>query len=331
MMLNKADQKPTHSVSSASDFAIEAQGLRKIYKGEKGEPDKEALKDIDLQIPRGSIFGLLGPNGAGKSTFINILAGLVIKTSGTVRTWGFDIDVNPRQARVSIGVVPQELVIDVFFSPVEALEIQAGLFGVPKAQRRTMEILKAVGLDDKANAYSRNLSGGMKRRLLIAKALVHDPPVLILDEPTAGVDIELRRQLWNYVNELHERGVTIVLTTHYLEEAQALCDTIAIINNGQVVACEPTPQLLQHIKEKTLIIQPASALPSVPSSLAELDAYIRADGSLAIQYDRSNDSAGDLLTKVREAGVEIGDLRTEESDLEDIFMRLTYEAETPRS
>jgi ABC-2 type transport system ATP-binding protein len=331
MMLNKADQKPTHSVSSASDFAIEAKGLRKIYKGEKGEPDKEALKDIDLQIPRGSIFGLLGPNGAGKSTFINILAGLVIKTSGTVRTWGFDIDVNPRQARVSIGVVPQELVIDVFFSPVEALEIQAGLFGVPKAQRRTMEILKAVGLDDKANAYSRNLSGGMKRRLLIAKALVHDPPVLILDEPTAGVDIELRRQLWNYVNELHERGVTIVLTTHYLEEAQALCDTIAIINNGQVVACEPTPQLLQHIKEKTLIIQPASALPSVPSSLAELDAYIRADGSLAIQYDRSNDSAGDLLTKVREAGVEIGDLRTEESDLEDIFMRLTYEAETPRS
>jgi len=330
-MLNKADQKPTHSVSSASDFAIEAKGLRKIYKGEKGEPDKEALKDIDLQIPRGSIFGLLGPNGAGKSTFINILAGLVIKTSGTVRTWGFDIDVNPRQARVSIGVVPQELVIDVFFSPVEALEIQAGLFGVPKAQRRTMEILKAVGLDDKANAYSRNLSGGMKRRLLIAKALVHDPPVLILDEPTAGVDIELRRQLWNYVNELHERGVTIVLTTHYLEEAQALCDTIAIINNGQVVACEPTPQLLQHIKEKTLIIQPASALPSVPSSLAELDAYIRADGSLAIQYDRSNDSAGDLLTKVREAGVEIGDLRTEESDLEDIFMRLTYEAETPRS
>lgn len=330
-MLNKSNSNPTLSNADTSDIAIEARQLRKVYKGEKGEPDIEALKNMDLQVPRGSIFGLLGPNGAGKSTFINILAGLVIKTSGTVRTWGFDIDVNPRQARVSIGVVPQELIIDVFFSPVEALEIQAGLFGVPKAQRRTMEILKAVGLDDKANAYSRALSGGMKRRLLIAKALVHDPPVLILDEPTAGVDIELRRQLWDYINVLHDRGVTVVLTTHYLEEAQALCDTIAIINNGEVVACEPTRQLLHHIKEKTLIIQPMSPLSSVPQALIDLDAQIRADGSLAIQYDRSNDNAGDLLAKIKEAGVEISDLRTEESDLEDIFMRLTYEADPPRS
>ncbi len=330
-MLNKADPNSKPPSADASDFAIEARQLRKVYRGQKGEPDKEALKKFDLRVPRGSIFGLLGPNGAGKSTFINILAGLVVKTSGTVRTWGFDIDVNPRQARVSIGVVPQELVIDVFFSPVEALEIQAGLFGVPKAQRRTMEILKAVGLEDKAKAYSRALSGGMKRRLLIAKALVHDPPVLILDEPTAGVDIKLRRQLWGYINELHDRGVTVVLTTHYLEEAQALCDTIAIINNGDSVACEPTPQLLHHIKEKTLIIQPTSPLSSVPQALLGLDAQIRADGSLAIQYDTSSDNAGELLAKVNEAGVEISDLRTEESDLEDIFMRLTYEAETPRS
>lgn len=330
-MLNKPQPESVPSQDSVSEFAVEAKSLRKIYQGGKGLNDKEALKGIDLEIPRGSIFGLLGPNGAGKSTFINILAGLTIKTSGAVRVWGFDIDVNPRQARVSIGVVPQELTIDVFFSPVEALEIQAGLFGVPKTQRRTMEILKAVGLDDKAHAYSRALSGGMKRRLLIAKALVHNPPVLILDEPTAGVDIELRRQLWNYVNELHERGVTVVLTTHYLEEAQALCDTIAIINNGAVVACEPTPQLLQHIKEKTLIIQPASALSSVPGPLAEFDTHIRKDGTLAIKYDRRSDNAGDLLSRVREAGVDIGDLRTEESDLEDIFMRLTYEAETPES
>lgn len=330
-MLNKPQPEPAPSQDSVSEFAVEAKSLRKIYQGGKGLNDKEALKGIDLEIPRGSIFGLLGPNGAGKSTFINILAGLTIKTSGAVRVWGFDIDVNPRQARVSIGVVPQELTIDVFFSPVEALEIQAGLFGVPKTQRRTMEILKAVGLDDKAHAYSRALSGGMKRRLLIAKALVHNPPVLILDEPTAGVDIELRRQLWNYVNELHERGVTVVLTTHYLEEAQALCDTIAIINNGAVVACEPTPQLLQHIKEKTLIIQPASELSSVPGTLAEFDAHIRKDGTLAIKYDRRSDNAGNLLSRVREAGVDIGDLRTEESDLEDIFMRLTYEAETPES
>ncbi len=330
-MLNKPQPEPAASKESVSEFAVEARSLHKIYKGGKGLPDKEALKGIDLEIPCGSIFGLLGPNGAGKSTFINILAGLTIKTSGGVRVWGFDIDVNPRQARVSIGVVPQELTIDVFFSPVEALEIQAGLFGVPKTQRRTMEILKAVGLDDKAHAYSRALSGGMKRRLLIAKALVHDPPVLILDEPTAGVDIELRRQLWNYVNELHERGVTVVLTTHYLEEAQALCDTIAIINNGNVVACEPTPRLLQHIKEKTLIVQPASALSSVPDTLAEFDAHIRKDGALAIRYDRRSDNAGDLLSRVRAAGVDISDLRTEESDLEDIFMRLTYEAETPES
>ena len=199
----------------AGRFAIEARTLRKVYKASGNQPAKEALKGIDLAIPRGSIFALLGPNGAGKSTFINILAGLVIKTSGAASVWGFDIDVNPRQARASIGVVPQELNIDPFFTPAEVLEMQAGLYGVPKRERRTMEILAAMGLEDKADAYARTLSGGMRRRLLVAKAMVHNPPVLILDEPTAGVDIELRRQLWDYVKGLHARGTTIVLTTYY--------------------------------------------------------------------------------------------------------------------
>ncbi|HNR78474.1 MAG TPA: ABC transporter ATP-binding protein, partial [Parvularculaceae bacterium] len=226
------------------DAAISARGLKKTYAAAKKSPAKEALKGVDLDVPVGSIFGLLGPNGAGKSTFINILAGLVTKTGGAASVWGFDIDKNPRQARAAIGVVPQEINMDVFFTPKEALDIQAGLFGVPKSERRTMEILSALGLEDKANAYVRMLSGGMKRRLLVAKAMVHAPPILILDEPTAGVDIELRKQLWDYVLKLHAQGVTIVLTTHYLEEAQELCDTIAIIHNGAVVACEPKEKLI---------------------------------------------------------------------------------------
>ena len=219
--------------------AIEVRGLRKIYEASRGVA-KEALKGVDLDVPAGSIFGLLGPNGAGKSTFINILAGLVIKTSGSVRIWGFDQDVNPRQSRAAIGVVPQELNLDAFFTPAQALEVQAGLYGVPKAERRTMEILQAVGLADKSDAYSRTLSGGMRRRLLVAKALVHAPAVLVLDEPTAGVDIELRQMLWSYVKELNASGTTIILTTHYLEEAEEMCDRIAIINHGEVVACDDT-------------------------------------------------------------------------------------------
>jgi ABC-2 type transport system ATP-binding protein len=222
------------------DHAIEATGLVKTYAATKTTPEKTALNGIDLKIPRGSIFGLLGPNGAGKSTFINILAGLTRKTGGTVKIWGRDIDERPRDARAAIGVVPQELAADVFFTPRESLETQAGMYGVPKKERRTDELLAALGLTDKADAYVRQLSGGMKRRLMVAKAMVHNPPVLILDEPTAGVDVELRRQLWNYVVGLNRLGVTIVLTTHYLEEAQELCDQIAIVNRGEVVACEPT-------------------------------------------------------------------------------------------
>ena len=303
-------------------YAIEARNLRKVYKASGNQPAKEALKGIDLAIPRGSIFALLGPNGAGKSTFINILAGLVIKTSGSASIWGFDIDVNPRQARASIGVVPQELNIDPFFTPAEVLEMQAGLYGVPKRERRTMEILKAMGLDDKADAYARTF-GRMRRRLLVAKAMVHNPPVLILDEPTAGVDIELRRQLWDYVKGLHARGTTIVLTTHYLEEAEALCDTIAIIDKGEVVCCEPKEELLARISDKRLIVRLAAPLTALPAALAGMKAELRPDGALTVQYNPAETGAMDILRLLSDAGLDIRDISTEESDLEDVFMQLT--------
>lgn len=309
--------------AGAALSAIAARGLRKTYAATKKSPAKEALKGIDLDIPQGSIFGLLGPNGAGKSTFINILAGLVNKTAGTASVWGFDIDKNPRQARAAIGVVPQEITMDVFFTPKEALEIQAGLFGVPKAERRTMEILTALGLADKAEAYVRMLSGGMKRRLLVAKAMVHHPPILILDEPTAGVDIELRRQLWEHVLELHRAGVTIVLTTHYLEEAQELCDRIAIINHGEVVACEPTEKLVASLDAKTLMVTPAEALAAAPD-LAPWTGELKPDGRLAIPYRPSHEQVSDMLERLTGAGVRVRDLTTVESDLEDVFLALTY-------
>ena len=318
-----ASLPPEPSVANDKGNAIEARGLRKVYRASGGQPAKEALKGIDLAVPRGSIFGLLGPNGAGKSTFINILAGLVIKTAGTASIWGFDIEVNPRQARASIGVVPQELNIDPFFTPAEALELQAGLYGVPKHERRTMEILRAMGLEDKADAYARTLSGGMRRRLLVAKAMVHNPPVLVLDEPTAGVDIELRKQLWDYVKSLHERGTTIVLTTHYLEEAQELCDTIAIIDRGAVVACEPTQRLIGRITDKKLIIR--TVWPATPemAAIEDLRTEITPSGALAIQYNPLETSVMDILDRVRAKGIGIVDISTEESDLEDVFLQLT--------
>lgn len=308
----------------APDFAIVAQGLEKTYRGDRKTPPKQALKGINLAIPRGSFFGLLGPNGAGKSTFINILGGLVVKTGGSAAIWGFDIEADPRNARGAIGIVPQELNMDPFFSPWESLEMQAGFYGVPKAERRTEEILKAVGLWDKKDAYARTLSGGMKRRLLVAKALVHAPPVVVLDEPTAGVDVELRRQLWAYVKELHAQGVTIVLTTHYLEEAQELCDTIAIINHGEVIACEPTPQILRRLDKRTLVIAPQQELAALPAGLADLDAVIRKDGALALSYS-STQTVESLLERVKAAGVSIKDLKTEEPDLEDVFVSMTSE------
>jgi len=313
------------SASALPDFAIEARGLEKTYRASARLPARQALKGVDLLIPRGAFFGLLGPNGAGKSTFINIFAGLVVKTGGAASVWGFDIDAHPRDARGAIGVVPQEINMDPFFTPAESLELQAGYYGVPKAERRTREILEAVGLWDKRDAYVRTLSGGMKRRLLVAKALVHAPPVLILDEPTAGVDVELRRSLWAYVRELHAGGATIVLTTHYLEEAQELCDTIAIINHGEVIACEPTPQILGRLDRKSLVIHPQTPLAAAPR-LQGVETSLRKDGALSIGYRSAEMSVEAILDQVKAAGVAIRDLATEEPDLEDVFVALTTAA-----
>ena len=304
-------------------YAIEAEGLYKTYAGTKTSPEKRALNGIDLKIPRGSIFGLLGPNGAGKSTFINILAGLVRKSSGTVRIWGRDIDQRPRDARAAIGVVPQELAADVFFTPRESLEVQAGFYGVPKSERRTDELLNALGLGDKANAYVRQLSGGMKRRLMVAKAMVHQPPVLILDEPTAGVDVELRRQLWQYVTGLNQLGVTIVLTTHYLEEAQELCDEIAIVNRGEVVACEPTAKLLSRMDSRNVVVTPENPV-SVAPALQGFDTKLRTGGAFSVSYRTGQSSVEQVLAAVRASGVQIKDIATEDPDLEDVFVALTY-------
>jgi ABC-2 type transport system ATP-binding protein len=269
------------------------------------------------------MFGLLGPNGAGKSTFINILAGLTVKTEGAVNIWGMDIDAHPRSARAAIGVVPQEIVSDVFFTPRESLEVQAGFYGVKKSERRTDEILAALGLTDKADSYVRALSGGMKRRLMVAKAMVHAPPILILDEPTAGVDVELRRQLWDRVQQLNAEGVTIVLTTHYLEEAQALCDTIAIVNRGRVVACEPTAQLLRRMDTRTMVITPQTPL-ITPPPLGAFDSKLRPDGRLAITFKSEAADIEAVLASVRGAGISIRDLSTEDPDLEDVFLAMTY-------
>lgn len=305
------------------DAAIEVRGLEKVYKGSRKQPDKRALESIDLTIPAGSIFGLLGPNGAGKSTFINILAGLVNKTAGTCRVWGFDIDTNPRNAKASIGVVPQELFFDAFFTPFEVLELQAGLYGVPKAERRTDEILEMVRLSEQRDAYSRTLSGGMKRRLLIAKAMVHSPPILILDEPTAGVDIELRQQLWDNVRDLHAQGVTIVLTTHYLEEAEELCDEIAIINHGAVAVCEKTESLLRRIDEKEVIVETASDITTLPPALQDFDPRREGARNLVFHTSREGDSMRMLLRALADSDLDIVDFSTDETDLEDIFLQLT--------
>ncbi len=311
------------------DYAIEATGLVKTYAATKTTPEKLALNGIDLKIPRGSIFGLLGPNGAGKSTFINILAGLARKSSGTVKIWGRDIDTRPRDARAAIGVVPQELAADVFFTPRESLEVQAGMYGVPKKERRTDELLAALGLTDKADAYVRQLSGGMKRRLMVAKAMVHNPPVLILDEPTAGVDVELRRQLWNYVVGLNRLGVTIVLTTHYLEEAQELCDQIAIVNRGEVVACEPTAKLLQRLDTRNVVVTPDEPVATAPD-LAGFETKLRSGGSFSVTYKTGQSSVEQVLAAVRASGLHIKDIATEDPDLEDVFLALTYGAPDAR-
>ncbi|MEI4232654.1 ABC transporter ATP-binding protein [Roseovarius sp. D22-M7] len=301
--------------------AIEIRGLTKTYGGSRGKPEKPALTDIDLDIPKGSVFGLLGPNGAGKSTLINILAGLVVKSAGRVTIWGFDQDINPRQSRASIGVMPQELNLDPFFTPRGALEMQAGLYGVPRNQRRSDEILRLVGLEDKAEAYSRTLSGGMRRRLLLGKALVHHPHILVLDEPTAGVDIELRQMLWENVRALNRQGMTIVLTTHYLEEAEAMCDEIAIINFGKVVARDTTAHLLERLDVKTMVIEPEGAVPRLPEGQGLK--VSREGDRIEVTYHTAEMTAETVLAAVRAAGISIRDVRTEQADLQDVFLELT--------
>ena len=300
------------------DAAISIADLQKTYKG-----GKRALDGVSLDVPRGQIFGLLGPNGAGKSTLINILAGLVSKSGGTASIWGFDIDQHPRNAKASIGIVPQEILFDPFFTPAETLEIQAGLYGVPKVRRRTMELLRAMRLEDKANAYSRTLSGGMKRRLLVAKAMVHSPPILVLDEPTAGVDVELRQQLWAFIRSLHAQGVTVVLTTHYLQEAEQLCDRIAIINHGRLIANETTRTLVGMAQEKAVEVTVDQDIERLPDAACFEKIELKGERTLAVTYRKDKVNAGEVLTALQRDGFGIVDVSTREADLEDVFLNLT--------
>ena len=306
------------------EFAIEIENLSKVYAGSNKQVPKHALKDVSLKIRRGSFFGLLGPNGAGKSTLINILAGLVNKSAGSAKIWGHDIDTDMRAARRAIGVVPQELSIDPFFTPRELLDLQAGLYGVPRAERRTDDVLTAVGLADKAEAYTRSLSGGMRRRLLVGKAMVHRPPILVLDEPSAGVDVDLRRQLWTHVRQLNEQGITVLLTTHYLEEAQAMCDQIAIINHGRIIACETTETMLQRLDAKELTVSLSSPLDTIPAALAPYSPTGGGTDSLTLSFAPSKTPARKVLADIEACGLKVRDFSTKDSDLEDIFIRLTH-------
>ena len=305
--------------------AIRIDNLVKRYapsKGEGGE-GKLALDGVSFDVPEGSIFGLLGPNGAGKSTLINILAGLVNKTSGSANIWGFDIDQQRRNASRSIGIVPQEIVFDPFFTPFEVLENQGGFYGIPKALRRSEELLEAVRLADKRNAYARTLSGGMKRRLLVAKAMVHSPPILVLDEPTAGVDVELRRQLWELVTELNREGVTVVLTTHYLEEAEELCERIAIINHGKLIANKPTQELIAMARDKVVRVETENPIADLPSHEQFSKVERLGESSIEVTYDKDEMSAGQVLAILQAQGLTVEDVTTREADLEEVFVQLT--------
>jgi ABC-2 type transport system ATP-binding protein len=303
---------------TVDEAAIRIESLSKTYQG-----GKVALNEVSFDVPRGQIFGLLGPNGAGKSTLINILAGLVVKTSGKVTIWGFDIDQHPRNAKRAIGVVPQEIIFDPFFTPRETLEIQAGLYGIAPGDRHSDALLAAMHLSDKANAYSRTLSGGMKRRLLVAKAMVHSPPILVLDEPTAGVDVELRRQLWDYVRQLNAQGVTIVLTTHYLEEAEELCDRIAIIHHGRVIANEPTRELVSKAQEKAVVVTFDRDIAKVPVDDSFQNVSLVDERTLEITYRKDRTNAGQVLASLTSDGLSIVDVSTRDPDLEDVFLSLT--------
>ncbi len=305
--------------------AIEIRDIVKRYAGEKGEPGKLALNGVSFDVPQGGIFGLLGPNGAGKSTLINILAGLVMKTGGSANIWGFDIDEQRRNAKRAIGIVPQEIVFDPFFTPFEVLENQGGFYGIGKAMRRSEDLLRAVHLADKRDAYARTLSGGMKRRLLIAKAMVHSPPILILDEPTAGVDVELRRLLWELVTQLNQDGVTVVLTTHYLEEAEQLCDRIAIINHGELIANKPTRELVEMAREKIVAVTVGSNLAQAPMHDAFVKVELTGERGVEVTYDKDQLTAGQVLAILQEQGLVVEDVTTREADLEDVFVSLTSE------
>jgi ABC-2 type transport system ATP-binding protein len=304
-----------------TDIAIAIDALTKVYAG-----GKRALDGVTLDVPRGGIYGLLGPNGAGKSTLINILSGMVRKTSGRAAIWGFDIDEHPRNAKASIGIVPQEIVFDPFFTPFETLELVAGLYGVAKGKRRSDELLAAVGLSDKRDAYARTLSGGMKRRLLVAKALVHSPPIIVLDEPTAGVDIDLREQLWAYVRQLNREGVTVVLTTHYLEEAEQLCDRIAIINHGKLIADKPTRELVGMAREKAVVLTLGADISALPDHGSFEKVEQTGPREVTISYNKDRANAGDVLAAAAAAGLAIVDVSTREADLEDVFVQLTRAA-----
>ena len=300
---------------------LKVSNLNKIYV-KKGSDKVEAIKNLNLEVKEGEIFGLLGPNGAGKSTFINILAGLVIKTSGNVNVWGFDLDINPRQVRASIGIVPQELNLDPFFSPRKLLELQAGMYGVKKKDRITDTILEMVSLNDQAQSYSRGLSGGMKRRLMIAKALVHQPPIIILDEPTAGVDVELRKNLWENIRLLNKKGVTVILTTHYLNEAEEMCDRIAIINKGELVALDSTENLIKKIKNKIVKLKLSNTIDIPDGILDSLKVLTKKNSSMTLSYEKDKLNIGEIISFFSKRNIKIIDMSTDDGDLEDVFVSL---------
>ena len=304
-------------------FALTVENLTKIYSSPKTKKHNKALNELSFEVRQGEVFGLLGPNGAGKTTFLSILGGTVIKTSGKVNVWGFDLDQNPRQVRASVGIVPQEVNLDAFFSPKKLLELQAGLYGISKDNRITDLILKMVSLEDKANAYSRSLSGGMKRRLLIAKAMVHQPPILILDEPTAGVDVELRNNLWKNVKALNKEGVTIILTTHYLFEAQEMCDRIAIINKGNLVALDTTEKLLERIKTKKINFKVRNIELNKILMMKDINFKINSENSILATYEKNSLNFGEIINYLNENNIQIEDISTEDGDLEDVFVQLT--------
>ena len=301
---------------------LSVKNLNKIYLKNTSK-SVHALKNLNLEVKEGEIFGLLGPNGAGKSTFINILAGTTIKTSGNVNVWGFNLDKNPRQVRASIGIVPQEVNVDPFFSPRKLLELQAGLYGIKKKDRITDTILKLVSLENQANSYTRSLSGGMKRRLLVAKALVHQPPIIILDEPTAGVDVELRSNLWKNVKSLNKQGVTIILTTHYLLEAEEMCDRIGILNKGNLVALDSTKNLLKRIQTKIVTFVVNGKVNIDNQSLNSLNVIDNQPGQLIVSYEKSLLNIEELINYINKQNIKISDISTDDGNLEDVFVRLT--------